>query len=297
MELRQLSYFVAVAEELSFTRASQRLRVVQSAVSTAIRALEREVGAELFDRDSRRVALTAAGAAMLPEARTALAAARAAAQAAAGASGEVRGAVTMGTLLSTGRVNVPRLLGRFSRRHPHAAVRLQYSPSGSAGHVRAVLDGRMDLALASLAGKVPAGLAHEIVTEEDLSLLAAPDHPLASRSGVTLADLAEESFVDFPVGWGNRTLVDRAFAGAGLSRQVPLEVSDYGTARALICQGLGIGFLPSGAAGNMAGVVPVPLAEPLRWSVSLIHSTARPLSPAAAALLREVHAELGAELS
>ncbi|MFJ8814480.1 LysR family transcriptional regulator [Amycolatopsis thermoflava] len=297
MELRQLSYFVAVAEELSFTRASQRLRVVQSAVSTAIRALEREVGAELFDRDSRRVALTAAGAAMLPEARTALAAARAAAQAAAGASGEVRGAVTMGTLLSTGRVNVPRLLGRFSRRHPHAAVRLQYSPSGSAGHVRAVLDGRMDLALASLAGKVPAGLAHEIVTEEDLSLLAAPDHPLASRSGVTLADLAEESFVDFPAGWGNRTLVDRAFAGAGLSRQVPLEVSDYGTARALICQGLGIGFLPSGAAGNMAGVVPVPLAEPLRWSVSLIHATARPLSPAAAALLREVHAELGAEVS
>ncbi|WP_240323224.1 LysR family transcriptional regulator [Amycolatopsis ruanii] len=292
MELRQLSYFVAVAEELSFTRASQRLRVVQSAVSTAIRALEREVRAGLFDRDSRRVALTAAGAAMLPEARTALAAARAAAQAAAGASGEVRGVVTMGTLLSTGRVNVPRLLGRFSRRHPRAAVRLQYSPSGSAGHVRAVLDGRMDLALASLPGRAPAGLAHEIVAEEDLSLLAAPDHPMARRSAVTLAELAEESFVDFPAGWGNRTLVDRAFAGAGLSRQVPLEVPDYVTARALICQGLGVGFLPAGAAGEMTGVVEVPLAEPLRWSVSVIHSAARPLSPAAAALLREVHAEL-----
>ncbi|MDQ0380719.1 LysR family transcriptional regulator [Amycolatopsis thermophila] len=293
MELRQLSYFVAVAEELSFTRASQRLRIVQSAVSTAIRALEKEVGAELFDRDSRRVALTAAGEAMLPGARATLAAARAAAQAASGASGEVRGVVTMGTLLSSGRVDVPRVLGRFSRRHPRAAVRLQYSPSGSAGHVRAVLDGRMDLALASVSGRAPAGLAHEVVSKEDLRLLCGPDHALARRAEVTLADLAEESFVDFPLGWGNRTLVDRAFAGAGLTRSVPLEVSDYATARSLICQGLGVGFVPAGAADGMAGVVEVPLVpEPLRWSVSLVHSAVRPLSPAAAALLREIHAEL-----
>ncbi|NIH79894.1 LysR family transcriptional regulator [Amycolatopsis viridis] len=292
MELRQLAYFVAVAEELSFTRASRRLRVVQSAVSTAVRALEREIGAELFDRDSRRVALTAAGAAMLPEARTALAAARAAAQAAAGAGGEVRGVVTMGTILSTGRVDVPRLLGRFSRHHPQAAVRLQYSPSGSAGHVRAVLDGSMDLALASLPGRVPAGLAQEVVAQENLVLLAAPGHPVAGRAAVRLADLADESFVDFPVGWGNRTVVDRAFAEAGLSRQVALEVSDYDTARALIAQGLGVGFVPEGAAGRLAEVVAVALAEPLRWSVSVVHSAVRPLSPAAAALLREVRAEL-----
>ncbi|GAB3575021.1 LysR family transcriptional regulator [Amycolatopsis endophytica] len=291
--MRQLSYFVAVAEELSFTRASQRLRVVQSAVSTAVRALEREVGAELFDRDSRRVALTAAGEAMLPEARAALAAARAAAQAAAGASGEVRGVVTMGSLLSTGRVDVPRLLGRFSRRHPRAAVRLQYSPTGSAGHVRAVLDGTMDLALASVPGRAPAGLAHEIVSEEDLLLLCAPDHPLAERPVVTLTELAEESFVDFPVGWGNRALVDRAFAGAGLSRSVPLEVSDYATARALVGQGLGVGFVPARAAAGMRGVVAVPVGpESLRWSVSLVHSAVRPLSPAARALLAEVRAEL-----
>ncbi|NIH88476.1 LysR family transcriptional regulator [Amycolatopsis granulosa] len=292
MELRQLAYFVAVAEELSFTRAARRLRVVQSAVSTAVRALEREIGAALFDRDSRRVALTAAGAAMLPEARAALAAARAAAQAAAGAGGEVRGVVTMGTILSTGRVDVPRLLGRFSRRHPRAAVRLQYSPSGSAGHVRAVLDGSMDLALASLPGRVPAGLAQEVVAEESLVLLAAPDHPVAGRAAVPLADLADESFVDFPVGWGNRTVVDRAFTEAGLTRQVALEVSDYDTARALIAQGLGVGFVPEGAAGRMAEVVAVAPAEPLRWSVSVVHSAVRPLSPAAAALLREVHAEL-----
>src|SRR5690606_4662544 len=78
MELRQLAYFVTVAEELSFTRAARRLQVVQSAVSTAIRALEKEVGAALFVRDSRHVRLSDAGSAMLPSARAALAAGRAA---------------------------------------------------------------------------------------------------------------------------------------------------------------------------------------------------------------------------
>jgi DNA-binding transcriptional LysR family regulator len=78
MELRHLQFFVAVAEELSFTRASRRLHVVQSGVSSAIQGLERELGAPLFDRDRHRVALTDAGLALLPEARATLAAAQAA---------------------------------------------------------------------------------------------------------------------------------------------------------------------------------------------------------------------------
>jgi DNA-binding transcriptional LysR family regulator len=78
VELRHLEYFVAVAEELSFTRASRRLHVVQSGVSSAIQSLERELGAALFDRDRHRVALTDAGQALLPEARATLAAAQAA---------------------------------------------------------------------------------------------------------------------------------------------------------------------------------------------------------------------------
>src|SRR5271165_2552150 len=113
VELRHLEYFVAVAEELSFTRASRRLHVVQSGVSSSIQGLERELGVALFDRDRHRVTLTEAGQALLPEARATLAAAQAAADAVAEATAGLRGTLFVGTMISTGSVDVPALLGRF----------------------------------------------------------------------------------------------------------------------------------------------------------------------------------------
>src|ERR1700684_3599116 len=126
MELRHLEVFVAVAEELSFTRASTRLHLVQSGVSSAVKALERDLGASLFDRDRHRVMLTDAGQVLLPEARATLA----------GAQGGGRATVTVGTMLSTGPLDLPGLLGRFHRTHPGVAVRLRLSASGSAGLAR-----------------------------------------------------------------------------------------------------------------------------------------------------------------
>jgi DNA-binding transcriptional LysR family regulator len=136
MELRHLEYFVAVAEELSFTRASRRLHVVQSGVSSSIQGLERELAAVLFDRDRHRVALTDAGHALLPEARATLAAAQAARDAVGEARGGLRGTVTVGTMQSTGQLDVPGLLGRFHTTHPGVAVRLRLAAAGSAGLAR-----------------------------------------------------------------------------------------------------------------------------------------------------------------
>src|ERR1700677_2491926 len=133
MELRHLEVFVAVAEELSFTRASTRLHLVQSGVSSAIKALERDLGANLFDRDRHRVMLTDAGQVLLPEARATLAAAPAAPDAVSEAEGGLRGTVTVGTMLSTGRLDLAGLLGRFHRAHPGVAVRLRLSATGSPG--------------------------------------------------------------------------------------------------------------------------------------------------------------------
>src|SRR3954466_8057146 len=96
MELRQLEYFVAVAEEASFTRASERVHISQSGVSAQIRQLERELGAELFDRSGRTVALTAAGSAALPLARAAIAAAASVGRAVSEVTGLVRGRLTVG---------------------------------------------------------------------------------------------------------------------------------------------------------------------------------------------------------
>ena len=289
MELRQLEYFVTVAEELSFTKASRRLRVVQSGVSTAIRALEREVGTPLFERDSRHVRLTDAGTAMLPNARAALAAARAAHDAARTVQGELHGSVTLGILLTSAGIDIPRVLGRFHRAHPHVRVRVQYSPSGSGGHVDSVLDGSLDLAFVAFPGRAVPGLSAELLAEEELRLLCPQGHHLARATPIDLTALAEESFVDFPPGWGSRGVVDRAFERAGLSRSVPLEVSDYTTMTGLVCQGLGVALVPESMSRSRPGLTALPLASTdLRWRLSVATSATRPLSPAASALLEEI---------
>src|ERR1700761_1882198 len=117
MELRQLECFVAVAEEANFSRAAARLHVVQSAVSATIKGLERELGAPLLDRNSKRVQLTDAGAALLPGARTALDAAQAAADAVADVRGGLRGTLRLGTMTSVSLLDLPGLLGSFHQQH------------------------------------------------------------------------------------------------------------------------------------------------------------------------------------
>ena len=288
MELRHLEYFVAVAEELSFTRASRRLHVVQSGVSSAIQGLERELGAALFDRDRHRVTLTEAGRALLPEARATLAAAQAAADAVAETTAGLRGALSIGTMISTGPVGLPVLLGRFHEQHPGVLVKLRVMPGGSAELAREVISGGLDLALLSLPGEAPAGLAVRPLAQEPLALICAAKHPLASVESVPLETLAEEAFIDFPVGWGTRAVVDRAFAAAGIDRQVSFEVADYATAAGLVGNGLGVAFVPASTAASLDGVARVRVDAPLDWRILVATAATRRASAAARAFLAEL---------
>jgi DNA-binding transcriptional LysR family regulator len=289
MELRHLEVFVAVAEELSFTRASNRLHLVQSGVSSAVKALERDLGADLFDRDRHRVLLTDAGHVLLPEARATLAAAQAARDAVSEARGGLRGTVTVGTMLSTGPFDLPGLLGRFHRTHPRVTVRLRLAASGSTGLAREVLDGGLDLALLSFPGPVPAGLSLRPVTEEPLVIVGRPGHPLAARPA-TLAQLAAEPFIDYPPGWGTRAIADRAFAAVGLAREVPFEAADYTAVIDLVRGGLGIAFLPASvAAGLGAGLAVIEVSDHVfSWIISVAAPADRKLSAAARAILAEL---------
>jgi len=290
VELRHLEYFVAVAEELSFTRASRRLHVVQSGVSSAIQGLERELGAALFDRDRHRVTLTEAGRSLLPEARATLAAAQAAADAVAETTAGLRGALSIGTMISTGPVGLPVLLGRFHEQHPGVLVKLRVMPGGSAELAREVISGGLDLALLSLPGEAPAGLAVRPLAQEPLALICAAKHPLASVESVPLETLAEEAFIDFPVGWGTRAVVDRAFAAAGIDRQVSFEVADYATAAGLVGNGLGVAFVPTSAAASpgQAGIARVRVDAPLDWRILVATAATRRASAAARAFLAEL---------
>ncbi|MGW6460847.1 LysR family transcriptional regulator [Streptomyces sp. NPDC055078] len=288
MELRHLEYFAAVAEELNFTRASRRLHVAQSGVSTAIRALERELGAALFERTSQRVALTSAGLALLPEARATLDAAQAARDAVREADGSLRGTVTVGVINGTGLVGIdlPGLLGRFHTHHPGVTVRLRLEPTGSAGLTRALLAGDLDAAFLSFPGAAPAGVAARALLTDPLCLLVPADHALARGSEVSLRRLADESFIDFPPGYGNREVADRAFAASHVERRVMLEVLDFVTAAAFVREGLGLAFVPRFAVPDDAGLRALTVADDsLRWSLSAATSATRRPSAAARALL------------
>jgi len=286
MELRHLQYFIAVAEERSFTRAAARLHVVQSGVSAAIRALERELGAALLERTSKRVALTDAGEALLPRARATLDAARAARDAVDEVRGGLRGTVRMGTLTSVGLVDVPALLGRFHRDHPDVTLRLTVSARGSLGLVDALLEGSLDLALVSVPGDAPAGVHIRHVLFEQLDLVVPVGHRLHGRESVRIAELAGEAFVDFPVGYGNRTIVDLAFAAAGVPRQVAIEVIDIGTGAGFVNEGLGLAVLPRFVVPESldVGLVTVTGAD-LRWPLGVATSAVRAPGAATRALL------------
>lgn len=286
MELRHLEYFVAVAEEQNFTRAAARLHIVQSAVSAAVKALERDLGAPLLDRNSKRVLLTDAGAALLPRARITLDAARDAADAVAEVRGGLRGTLRLGTLTSVGLVDVPALLGEFHRRHPDVLVRTSASRSGSQGLVEALVERRLDLAFVSWAGPPPAGVGLTDVAHSVIDLVVPAGHPLAGRASVPIDDLAGMDFIDSPVGFGNRTVVDRAFAAAGVPRRVTMEINDIATGVAYVRHGLGVALLPRFVLGTADAVTTLAVTgADLRWTLSLATPADRTPGAAARALV------------
>jgi DNA-binding transcriptional LysR family regulator len=192
-EVRQLQYFVAVAEELNFTRAAERLHVVQQSLSTAIAQLEAVIGVRLFERTTRSVSLTGAGAAWLPYAREVLAsmnrAADAAEDLAAGRSGRLR----VG-LAATGALSfLPPLLRRFRETYPLAEVDTKHfdfqDPCGG------LRDQQTDVAIVR-PPFLDDGLTLQVLVEERRYAVMASDHPLARRSDVEFADIIDEPWMD-----------------------------------------------------------------------------------------------------
>ncbi|SPM38991.1 DNA-binding transcriptional regulator, LysR family [Mycobacterium numidiamassiliense] len=288
VELRHLEYFLAVAENRSFTEAAKRLHVVQSGVSATIKALERELGVDLFVRGPGGVTLTPAGQELRPRARETLDAARAARDAVSATRGSVRGTVTVGTLTRINVIDLPTLLVDLHARHPEVVVHLRAASAGSAGLLRQLRDGDLDVAFLVFTGAVPADLDARLAAAVPLLLVVPTDHRLAQRNSVTLAELAGMSFVDSPLGYGTRTVIDKAFAEAGIERTVAVEVADLGTAATYIRNGLGIGFLSWSILDDIddSGLATVRISDyELEWRLFVTTSALRPPSAATRALL------------
>lgn len=272
MELRQLECFVAVAEESSFTRAATRLHVVQPAVSATIASLERELQAKLLIRTTRQVRLTDAGRELLPEARATLDAARDARDAVHAVQGGLRGTLRIGTMSALGPIDLPELLGRFHRTYPDVSINLATAAScgGSPGLITALTEGRLDLAFVSLPAQQPPAVQLHDLARTPLDLVVPRDHRLAGRGDVTITELAGESFVEFPAGYGNRAVTDRAFTTAGIQRHVAIETTSVANGADFVRHRLGVALLPRTnlAPDDDLAALPVTGAD-LDWPVSL----------------------------
>ena len=290
VELRHLEYFVAVAEERNFTRAATRLNIVQSAVSAAIKSLERELGAPLLDRTSKRVALTDAGLALLPKARTTLDAARDAREAVEEVRGGLRGTLRIGTMTSVSLIDIPALLGRYHRRYPGVDLHLATAPAGSRMLADAIAERVYDLAFVSIPGPTPAGVALRELATDRLALVVAADHPLAGRDQVPMEELDGETFIDFPVGFGIRAVADRAFEAAGFTRRVGIEITNLAEGADYVRHGLGIALLPQfvPVRDELARIAVT--GVDLTWRMSLAVPAGRAPSAAARALVAMIAA-------
>ncbi|HEY3468738.1 MAG TPA: LysR family transcriptional regulator, partial [Amycolatopsis sp.] len=246
MELHQLAYFVAVAEEGTFTRAAERLHVAQPGVSAQVRRLERELGQELLDRSGRTVRLTDVGAAALPHARAALAAVRGVREAVDELAGLVRGQVAIGAVTSAGPVGLPDLLARFHERYP--AVEITLSEANSDTMLAALREGRLDVAVVGLSTDPPPGIATQVLVDEPFLAVTAPDGLLSDRSAVAIPDLGGLPLMALPKGTGLRTALDAAFAREGLTPRIAFEAADPNVLVQLALRGLGVAVVPESLA-------------------------------------------------
>lgn len=285
METRLVEYAIAVADELSFTRAAERVHASQSTVSAGVRALERELGTALFERNQRGVRITPAGEAVLPALR-AITDAEARARTAADPRGELRGELRIGVFTSVSHLAIPRVIGAFHREHPLVDLRLRAAPSGSAELADAVRRGRLDLSLYGLPAATAPGLAvHRLATTHYAAIVPA-GHDLASRAAVGLQDLAGERFVDAPVGFGNRDILDVALSARGITRDVRAEVTETNSIPAFVANGLGVALLPELLIPPSEGIAIVPLTERIPWEFNVV--TRASIGEATASLLEQL---------
>ena len=287
MEFHQLRYFVAVAEERHFTKAARGLHVAQPSVSRAIRVLEEEFGTSLFHRMKGNVALTPAGETLLPWARRVLADVD-------GATGEVReladlrrGRLAVGATPSITITLLPPALAKFHSAYP--GVNLVLHEAGSRDLVQELEQGALDVALVILP------VSHETLEtspllREELVVAVAPDHPLASRRTIPIADLKGVPLVMFRDGYDLRAATVAACRRAGFEPLFALEGGEMDGVLRLAAAGLGVAVVPSLVIDPAGPLKAVRLAEPLTRTIGFANRKDRHLSRAGREFVQTVRA-------
>ncbi|MGW0051003.1 LysR family transcriptional regulator [Nocardia cyriacigeorgica] len=296
MELRQLRYFVTVVEEGGFTRAAQRLHLTQPGLSAQIRQLERELGQPLLERGARRVTPTEVGAAVLADARAALAAAERIAHTVDEFTGLLRGQVRVGLIsgAATEEFDVPAALAAFHDDHPQVGISL--TEATSEDMLAAVSRGELDIALIGLTGaELDPAIALDVILDTAVVAAVAAEDPSVGEV-MPLRDLRERPLICLPSGTGIHGVFQRACAAAGFAPNIAFEAAAPPLLLRLAAHGLGVAVVPelTDAEAAAFGVRTLPIVEPeLRGQLAIAWRTDRPLAPAAKVLLGQLRIALG----
>jgi LysR family transcriptional activator of glutamate synthase operon len=282
MELRQLAYFVAVAQKLNFSRAAEDLPVSQPGLSQQIRALESELGVQLFDRAGKRVALTRAGEVLLPYAHHILASVETATNEVRELSQLTRGTASLGAPPTVSTHFLPSRLTRFRRRYPGLEVTLR--EAGTESLLRSIEAGQLDLAIV-VSDDLPQVVECAPLLEEKYLLAVGLLHPLSKQSAVRLADLSGEAFILFPEGYKLREVTLTACKRAGFDPKVALDGGAMQSALEFVAAGLGVALVPELALNGGKSIRGLTIADQdLRRKLGLVWRRDHYLSAAARAL-------------
>jgi len=287
MELRQLRYLVALAEEQHFTRAAAREHIAQPALSQQIRRLEQEVGLALVERTTRKVTITEAGRTLVARARRILAEVEAATAEMQAFTGVRTGHVMVGTMHTMGPVDVSLALAVFHQRHP--SVELTVREQSSEELAEMLRDDVLDLAFLSVTERMEShGLRLRQLVSEELVVVLPSDHPLAAHEELKMSELAEEQFISYREGARLRELLVYAGRQAGFEPQIKLESNESERIKRLVGRHMGVAILPRSDAERPGFDVSVAtLLEPaLRRDITLACREGRRLAPSAAEFLQ-----------
>ncbi|HEX8992094.1 MAG TPA: LysR family transcriptional regulator [Anaerolineales bacterium] len=288
LSLHQLRVFVTVAQRQSFTRAAEELLLSQPAVSMQIKALERTVGVSLFDHVGKRTQLTEAGHELYARASRILALTAETAETMRALRGDWRRRLRVIATTTVGIYVVPTLLGQFHKRHPEVEIQLEVANWELT--CERLLDREADV---GIAGPHPQPfLKMEPFMEDELVVIAAPGHPLASRRQIPLERLAREPMLLRELGSGTRAAVEGLFAEQNLPFRRAMELSRNGAIKQVVAAGLGIGVVSRAAitlemALNILCVLDVE-GFPLVRAWHIITQSGLALPPAAVAFCAEV---------
>lgn len=287
MDLRHLRYFIAVAEELNFTRAAGRLHIAQPPLSQQIRQLEDELGVTLLQRNSRPVRLTEAGVLFLARARALLASFEDAVADTRRVGRGQAGKLALGFVGSAMFAGLPDVVGAYRDACPD--VELVLDEMLAAEIAEALRRRRIDVGFARPALLPEAGLAQRVILEEPYVAALPRTHPLAARRSVALAELSDDAFVLYPARPEPSVtgLIVAACAAAGFTPRLAQEVLHLQTAIGLIAAGVGVSLVPEAAARAQTGrgVAYIPLANPTVMAPLTIAWREEDVSPAVQRLL------------